>query len=238
MNIAILGYGKMGKIIEKICLQRQHNVIITIDKDNIKDLTPNILSSIDVAIEFTQPESAIENYLLCFRNNIPVVSGTTGWLDNWEQVISECKKYDGSFFYASNFSIGVNVLFSMNKKLANIMQQFDDYKCHIEETHHIHKLDAPSGTAISIANDIIKANKKLVSWKLEKDAQNQDLPIKSIREGEITGKHTIIYESNVDMIKLEHEAKNRQGFALGAVLAAEFIYNKKGIYNMQDMLAL
>lgn len=196
------------------------------------------MSSIDVAIEFTQPESAIENYLLCFRNNIPVVSGTTGWLDNWEQVISECKKYDGSFFYASNFSIGVNVLFSMNKKLANIMQQFDDYKCHIEETHHIHKLDAPSGTAISIANDIIKANKKLVSWKLEKDAQNQDLPIKSIREGEITGKHTIIYESNVDMIKLEHEAKNRQGFALGAVLAAEFIYNKKGIYNMQDMLAL
>ncbi|MEA3447225.1 MAG: 4-hydroxy-tetrahydrodipicolinate reductase [Bacteroidota bacterium] len=237
MKIAIIGYGKMGKIVESMAKNMGHDIHIVIDKNNAEDIKSQQFASADVAIEFTEPDAAVTNFYDSFSQQVPVVSGTTGWMDKYDDVVNACSQADTAFFYASNFSIGVNVLFEMNKKLANIMQQFSQYQPLISETHHIHKKDAPSGTAIHLAEDLISAHSQIKSWKKESSENNNDLPVKSIREGEIFGEHSIVYESDVDILELTHKAKNRKGFALGAVLAAEFIQNKKGIFSMKDMLA-
>lgn len=240
MKIAIIGYGKMGQMVETISLEHGHEIVLIIDKANQHDLNTENLSQVDAAIDFSTPDSAFENIITCIEANTPIVSGTTGWLNKKSEVEAACKLQNASFLYASNFSIGVNLLFAMNQKLANLMNGFDNYHCEIKETHHIQKLDTPSGTAISLANDILKNIQRLDKWKLHENTEikQADLPITAIREGKVTGKHTIIYDSNVDTISLSHEAKNRKGFAFGAVMAAEFIKDKKGIFTMQDMLAI
>jgi 4-hydroxy-tetrahydrodipicolinate reductase len=236
MKLAIIGYGKMGKEIEKIAISRGHNIVVIINKDNFSDLQSDDFKYVDAAIEFTQPESAVKNYYKCFEYKIPVVSGTTGWLDQWDKVCTYCKQQSAAFFYASNFSIGVNILFHMNERLAQIMNNFDNYDVELEEIHHNQKLDAPSGTAITLADDIIQNLDKKDKWKLGESNLQKEINIIAHRIDKIPGEHTIKYESNVDILELKHAAKSRQGFAHGAVLAAEFIHNKKGIFSMKDLL--
>ena len=236
MNIAIIGYGKMGHEIEKICRERGHNIVCTIDANEEAKFDSDEFKSADVAIEFSSPESALNNYKLAFAANVPVVSGTTGWLDKIGVVKEACEKDGQTFFYASNFSLGVNILFAVNKYLANIMNDFPEYDVHVDETHHIHKLDAPSGTALTIAEGILQSLERKKQWKLDKQNSDDDLQINAFREGEVPGIHTIKYESEVDTIELTHDAKSRKGFALGAVVAAEFTANKKGFLGMKDLL--
>ncbi len=226
----------MGKEIETIACKRNHKVKLIVDIKDTNLLTNTNLKNIDVAIEFTTPGSAFDNYLKCFEANVPVVSGTTGWLDKFDKIKNICNNNNNTFFYASNFSLGVNILFEINKKLAGIMNNFSNYETEIEETHHTEKLDAPSGTAITIANDIIAKIDRKEKWVKEKSSKENEIIIKSLRKVNIPGIHTIKYESDVDIIKIEHYAKNRQGFALGAILAAEFIKDKKGFFSMKDML--
>ena len=235
MNILILGYGKMGKEIEKIALERDHKIVDRIDENNLMNLDKNLLNKSDIAIEFTNPKSAFQNYMKCFDANVPVVSGTTGWLNDYDKLSTFCKKNKQTFFYASNFSLGVNILFEINKQLAKIMNRFENYEISIDETHHTEKLDAPSGTAITLANNIISEIERKESWKTKTDKHNQ-ININSFRIENVTGIHTIKYDSFVDSIELKHYAKNRKGFALGAVLAAEFIIGKTGVFGMNDLL--
>ena len=236
MNIAIIGYGKMGREIEKICRARGHNIVCTIDVNEEDKFKSDEFKSADVAIEFTSPDSALNNYKKAFAANVPVVSGTTGWLNNIDEVKDACEKDGQTFFYASNFSLGVNILFAVNKYLANIMNDFDDYEVHVDETHHIHKLDAPRGTALTIADGILESITRKKQWALDKQNNAEDLRINAYREGEIPGIHTITYDSDVDTITLSHNAKSRKGFALGAVVAAEFAAKHKGFLGMQDLL--
>ena len=236
MNIAIIGYGKMGHEIEKICRDRGHNIVCTIDAGEERKFDSEEFKSANVAIEFSSPQSALSNYKRAFASNVPVVSGTTGWLDNIDDVKKACEKEGQTFFYASNFSLGVNILFAVNKYLASIMNDFPEYNVHVDETHHIHKLDAPSGTAITIAEGILEAVERKKEWKLDEQKSDNDLQINAYREGEVPGIHTIKYESEVDTIELTHDAKSRKGFALGAVVAAEFTANKKGFLGMEDLL--
>ena len=236
MNIAIIGYGKMGHEIEKICRERGHNIVCTIDANEEAKFDSDEFKSADVAIEFSSPESALNNYKLAFAANVPVVSGTTGWLDKIDVVKEACEKDGQTFFYASNFSLGVNILFAVNKYLANIMNDFPEYDVHVDETHHIHKLDAPSGTALTIAEGILQSLERKKQWKLDKQNSDDDLQINAFREAEVPGIHTIKYESEVDSITLSHDAKSRKGFALGAVVAAEFAAKKKGFLGMEDLL--
>ncbi len=233
MKIALIGYGKMGKAIEQVAKQRGHEIVAIIDKDENKD----DLTKADVAIEFTTPQSAVDNYLECFENNIPVVSGTTGWLDRYDFVTEVCEQKNQAFLYASNFSIGVNVFFELNRKLADLMGRYPEYKVSMEEIHHTEKLDAPSGTAISLANDIIKRHPKKTAWGLDVEAEDI-LSITAKRINRTPGTHKVIYESEVDSIEIEHQAKSREGFAIGAILAAEFIKDKTGVFSMQDLLHL
>ena len=235
MKLALIGYGKMGRTIEKIALSRGHKIVSIIDVDNQNDFTSEAFKSADVAIEFTMPTVAIQNYRKAFEAHVPVVSGTTGWLEHLPEIKNACEN-GATFFYASNFSLGVNIFFAVNKYLGKIMKGFPSYQVKIEETHHIHKLDAPSGTAITLAEDIIKTIGRKNKWTGNQDAKDDEIEIKSIREGEIPGIHTVIYESDVDTIKITHDAKSRAGFALGAVIAAEFTCGKKGFFTMQDML--
>ena len=235
MNIALIGYGKMGKEIEKIAIDRGHNIELIIDIDNQNDLIKDKLSKVDVAIEFSRPENAVDNYIKCFENKVPVVSGTTGWLDNLSKVKDICNENNTAFFYASNFSLGVNLFFELNKKLSNLMNPFD-YKVKMTEIHHTRKLDAPSGTAITLAEDIIDNIDNLSIWKNTEDVNDGELPIQSIREGDVPGTHEVVYDSEIDTLTIRHEAKNRKGFALGAVLAAEFVKGKTGVYGMNDLL--
>lgn len=235
MKLALIGYGKMGRTIEKIALSRGHKIVSIIDVDNQNDFTSEAFKSADVAIEFTMPTVAIQNYRKAFEAHVPVVSGTTGWLEHLLEIKNACEN-GATFFYASNFSLGVNIFFAVNKYLGKIMKGFPSYQVKIEETHHIHKLDAPSGTAITLAEDIIKTIGRKNKWTGNQDAKDDEIEIKSIREGEIPGIHTVIYESDVDTIKITHDAKSRAGFALGAVIAAEFTCGKKGFLTMQDML--
>lgn len=236
MKIALIGYGKMGKEIEKIALDRGHEIVLKIDISNPEDLTIQNLQKADVAIEFTIPSLAVNNYQLCFEAGIPVVSGTTGWLDRQSEVFEKCKNMNGTFFYASNFSLGVNIFFSLNKKLAALMADFDEYKVEITEIHHIHKLDAPSGTAITLAEGIMDHIPAKTSWVNQQTKNSNELEIISERVDEVPGTHIIKYDSEVDYIEITHCAKNRKGLAFGAVLAAEFSYNKKGILTMNDLL--
>lgn len=236
MKIALIGYGKMGKEIEKIALDRGHDIVLKIDIANPEDLTIRNLQQADVAIEFTIPSSAVANYQLCFEAGIPVVSGTTGWLDRLEEVTKTCQQLNGTFFYASNFSLGVNIFFALNKKLAALMANRPEYKVEMEEIHHTQKLDAPSGTAITLAEGILENIPSLTAWVNNPTGNSQELGIISQRIGEVPGTHIINYDSEVDTIQISHRAKSRKGFAFGAVLAAEFSQGKKGVLNMNDLL--
>jgi len=236
MNIALIGYGKMGKEIEKIAVSRGHQIKLIIDVNNPADLIVENLRKCDVAIEFTIPHSAVTNYNICFEAGIPVVSGTTGWLDKKEEVIKKCNGTNGTFFYASNFSLGVNLFFELNKKLTELMATRNEYNVELTEVHHIHKLDAPSGTAISLAEDIVEILPGKTSWVNDKTPAENELNIKSERRGEVPGIHTIKYESEVDFIEITHSSKSRTGLALGAVLAAEYCMGKKGVLTMKDLL--
>ncbi len=238
MKIALIGYGKMGKEIEKIALSRGHETGLIIDINNPEDLTVENLKNCDVAIEFTIPTSAVKNYNICFEAGIPVVSGTTGWLDKKEEVYKKCTETNGTFFYGSNFSVGVNLFFELNKKLAELMAPRSEYSVEMTEVHHTQKLDAPSGTAISLAEDIIEKLPKTSSWVNDKTPAEGEMNIKSERVGQIPGIHTIKYESDVDYIEITHSAKSRQGFAFGAVLAAEYCLDNKGILTMKDLLKI
>ena len=256
MNIALLGYGKMGKAIEEIALQKNHNIVLRIHDQNLDELTKDNLQKADVAIEFTGPDSAASNILLCFETGIPVVSGTTGWLSQMSMVKQKCKEVNGSFLYASNFSIGVNIFFEVNKKLAALMKQHLNYDVSIEEIHHTEKKDAPSGTAITLAEQIIAESVQKNKWVLRqaqhdelqqahddiknerntKPSNNNDLIIVSKRIDPAAGTHSVKYTSEIDDIEIIHTAHNRKGFAAGALLAAEFIVDKKGIFEMKDVL--
>lgn len=238
MKIALMGYGKMGKEIEKIALTRNHEIILKIDVDNTHETTPENLSKADVAIDFSVPAGAYENIIACFKAGTPIVCGTTGWLDKFDDVLAACENTGNAFFYASNYSVGVNIFFALNKALANLMNKTQDYEVSMEEIHHIHKLDAPSGTAITLAEGLIGAYKAKNSWKLDEPGKNEVLNIRAVREGEVPGTHSITYESDVDRIHIRHEAKSRRGFALGAVLAAEYLPGKKGYHTMEDLLKL
>ncbi|QZT38603.1 4-hydroxy-tetrahydrodipicolinate reductase [Halosquirtibacter xylanolyticus] len=237
MKIALIGYGKMGKTIEKICLDRGHEIALVVDEQNANSITSKDLEGLDVAIEFTNPASAVKNYNLCFDAGVPVVSGTTGWLDQEAAVIEQMKAKDGTFFYASNFSLGVNLFFELNKKLGQMMNRFPDYDVDMVEVHHTQKLDAPSGTAITLAEGIFETVDRKTSWTLDAPKEEQ-LHIEAERRGDVPGIHTVKYESEVDEIVITHSAKSRQGFAFGAVLAAEFAFDKKGALNMRDLLNL
>lgn len=226
----------MGHEIEKIALSRGHEVVCAIDINEEYKFESEAFKSADVAIEFTSPESAFNNYMKAFAARIPVVSGTTGWLERMSEIKKACEEEGQTFFYASNFSLGVNLFFAFNKYIAKMMNNFKDYDVHIEETHHIHKLDAPSGTAITLAEGIIENLEQKKKWVLENAESANDLVIQSFREGEVPGIHTITYNSEVDTISITHDAKSRKGFALGAVLAAEFTKGKKGFLGMEDML--
>ena len=233
MKIALVGYGKMGKIIHQIALKRGHDVVATLDE------TPTLekLNNPDVVIEFSSPESAFGNIKFCLENKIPVVAGTTGWLEKKPEVEKIALENETGFLYGSNFSLGVNLFFALNEKLAEMMAPFqNDYSCQLEEIHHIHKLDAPSGTAISIAEGIFK-HSEFKSWKLD-ETQGTELGITAIREGEVPGTHSVFYRSEVDEIEIKHTAFNRNGFALGAVIAAEWLPGKVGNFGMKQVLGL
>lgn len=227
----------MGREIERIARDRGHSIVAIIDMNEEEKFQSAEFKSADVAIEFTSPASAFNNYMLAFEAGVPVVSGTTGWLDRIDQVKHACEKEGKTFFYASNFSLGVNLFFALNKYLAGLMNRFADYNVRMEETHHIHKLDAPSGTAITLAEGILEKVDRVKEWSLENKGP-ESIHIESLRDGEVPGIHTVVYESPVDSIRLTHDAKSREGFALGAVLAAEFTKGKKGFLGMQDLLNL
>ncbi|MGB2116528.1 MAG: 4-hydroxy-tetrahydrodipicolinate reductase [Flavobacteriaceae bacterium] len=230
MNIALLGYGKMGKVIEQIAINRGHNITLIVDQH-----TQNLeLSNVDVAIDFSMPESAFNNLKTCFENNTSVVCGTTGWLEQYEEAVALCKASKSGFIYASNFSLGVNIFFEVNKVLAKLMKNQSQYNISLEEIHHTQKLDAPSGTAISLAEDVI-SNSNYEQWQLDQ-AGAGIIPITAIREPEVPGTHTVDYTSEVDTISITHQAHNRMGFALGAVIAAEWLHGKQGVYSMKDVL--
>ncbi|REH52388.1 dihydrodipicolinate reductase [Tenacibaculum gallaicum] len=232
MKIALLGYGRMGKEIEKIALQRGHEISIKTSGKEAYDIT-----KADVAIDFSIPSSAYNNISTCINNNVPVISGTTGWLDKYEDVVNLCNEKKGAFIYASNFSLGVNVFFELNKQLAKMMSTLEQYNVSIEEIHHTKKLDAPSGTAITLADGVIEnTNKK--AWELDEKTSEENVSITAIRTPDVPGTHTVTYNSEVDTIDIKHTAHNRQGFALGAVIAAEWLKNKTGVFTMRDVLNL
>ena len=235
MKIALIGYGKMGKIIERIALERGHEVVCRIDIDNQDDFESKEFASADVAIEFTAPSVAIANYRRAWKAGVAVVSGTTGWNTQLPEIKSEIEENNYTLFWASNFSLGVNIFFELNKKLAQMMNKFSAYDVTMSETHHIHKLDAPSGTAVTLAEGILENIERKSEWVLGENKSENQLSIDAIREGEVAGIHTIKYESAADFIEITHHAYNREGFALGAVLAAEFTCGKKGFLGMNDM---
>lgn len=234
MKILLLGYGKMGHEVEQIALQRGHSIVATIDNVNEWAEKNDMLREADVAIEFSTPATALENIKRCFDIHLPVVCGTTAWYQHLEEIKERCVKEQQTLFYAPNFSIGMNITFMLNRYLAKITEKYD-YKLSLTETHHIHKLDRPSGTAVKLAEDIIESNGNYSSWSLD-DCGEEVLHIEAIREGEYFGIHEVKAESECDIIQLRHEAFSRKGFATGAVIAAEFVEGKKGIFTMNDLL--
>jgi len=231
MRIGLLGYGKMGKIIEAIALERGHSVELKVSSNT----TSYSVSNIDIAIDFSTPEVAYANISKALEEGVPIISGTTGWLDEYESVLELCKRYKGAFIYASNFSLGVNIFYQLNKQLAKMMQSQSDYKTDITEIHHTEKKDAPSGTAITLAEQIIE-DTSYEQWALEPSTNPKILPIISKRISEVSGTHTVNYSSEIDSITLTHTAHSRKGFALGAVIAAEWLLGKTGVFTMQDVL--
>ena len=230
MKIALLGYGRMGKKIEEIAISRGHEVIIKKELNEDYDI-----SLADIAIDFSVPSAAFNNISNCFNNNIPVICGTTGWLEKYDDAVHLCKEKNGSFIYASNFSLGVNIFFELNNQLAKMMNALEDYTISMEEIHHIKKLDAPSGTAITLAEGIINNSSKK-EWILGENGSKKEIPISAKRIPEVPGTHTVSYTSEIDSIEIKHTAHSRKGFALGAVIAAEWLVNKKGVFSMKDVL--
>ena len=231
MKIALVGYGKMGKIIDEIATQRNHEIVARLNESP----TSGNLNNADVVIEFSNPEVAFNNIKTCLENNIPVICGTTGWLDQKPEIEKIAAENNTAFLYGSNFSLGVNLFFALNEKLADLMKNFPDYNIQLEEIHHTHKKDAPSGTAISLAEGIIKNDQRFEGWKLE-ETKEKELGIFAIREDEVPGTHSVFYKSSVDEIEIKHTAYSRNGFALGAVIAAEWIQGKTGNFSMKDVL--
>ena len=238
MNIALIGYGKMGKAIEEIALKRGHKIVLKINDENLEDFTKENTGKADVAIEFTSPHSAFDNIKKIIGYGVPVVCGSTGWTERINEINDYCKEQNGSFLYASNFSVGVNIFFELNKKLASLMAPHTEYNISMEEIHHTQKKDAPSGTAITLAEQILEQVQRKTKWVNEESSDTTELPIISKREDPAPGTHSIKYSSSIDDIEIIHTAHNRQGFALGAVLAAEFIKGKKGIFSMKEVLGL
>ncbi len=236
MKIALIGYGRMGREIESAALSRGHIIGLIIDIDNKGDLNATRLAGIDVAIEFSTPDSAFENISKCLELSVPVVSGTTGWLKDYEKAAELCIRNNTSFIHSSNFSIGMNLLFRLNEELARQMSRYKEYSVSIEEIHHIKKLDAPSGTAISLAQAIVAQHNQYRTWCFENDKSEDCIPIQYVREGSVPGTHIVSWDSEIDSITISHEAKNRKGLALGAVVAAEFISSKKGVFSMGDVM--
>ena len=236
MKLAVIGYGKMGHEIEQVALERGHQVIVTIDNETEWAERLGLVESADVAIEFSHPSVALSNIRRTLESEIPLVCGTTGWYAAFESITNLCNQKNGTFFYATNYSIGMNMFMVINSKLAHLMNNHREYDVVMEETHHIYKADAPSGTAITLADDIIANNNSKTSWTIELPAQKQELYIKPIRYRNVPGTHTICWESPIDAIEIKHTAKGRRGLALGAVIAAEWIKDKKGIYTMKDLL--
>ena len=232
MKIALLGYGKMGKTIERLAVERGHEIVLKVDKD----IDNADLSQADVAIDFSVPDAAFKNITACFEKQVPVVSGTTGWLKRYDEAVEICKEQEAAFIYASNYSLGVNLFFELNRNLAKLMQRFSEYNVAIEEVHHTQKLDAPSGTAITLAEQIIENSDK-TGWQLD-SARENEIPVTAKRIENVPGTHTISYNSEVDTIKIEHVAHSRDGFALGAIIAAEWLQHKKGVFSMKDVLGL
>lgn len=232
MKIALLGYGKMGKVIERIALERGHEIILRKTSSDSFDG----LEQADAAIDFSVPDAAVNNISECLNKDIPVISGTTGWLEEYHKMAELCKQKDGAFIYGSNFSLGVNIFFELNSHLAKMIGRLKDYKVSIEEVHHTQKLDAPSGTAITLAKEIIN-HSDYAGWAIG-NPKEDDIFINAIREENVPGTHTVMYDSEVDSIEIKHTAHSREGFALGAVVAAEWLYGKKGIYSMKDVLGL
>ncbi|WP_367757550.1 4-hydroxy-tetrahydrodipicolinate reductase [Flavobacterium sp. WC2430] len=232
MKIALLGYGKMGQVIERIALIRGHEIVLKKDEHN----TYEGLSNADVAIDFSIPTAAVSNISNCFENNVPVISGTTGWLEHYEEMVALCNEKNGAFLSSSNFSLGVNIFFELNEYLAKMMAKLDSYSIEMEEIHHTQKLDAPSGTAISLAKGVIE-NSNYTNWTLETPEANE-IHIEAKRIGTVPGTHTVTYNSVVDSLEIKHTAHSREGFALGAVIAAEWIFGKKGVFSMKDVLDL
>lgn len=232
MRIALFGYGKMGKMIEEIAQNRGHEIVAKVDV-GAEDID---YASMDVAIDFSTPDSAFDNITGCFKHGVPVICGTTGWLAQYNEAVDACNANKSAFIYASNFSLGVNIFFELNAHLAKMMSKLNEYKVSMEEIHHTQKLDAPSGTAITLAEGIIN-NTEYTSWQLEASGE-KIIPITSKREGMVPGTHSICYESSVDSIEIKHTAHNREGFALGAVIAAEWIQGKAGVFSMKDVLNL
>lgn len=235
MKIALIGYGKMGKIIEGIALSRGHEIVSTIDVHNLEDFASDAFKSADVAIEFTAPHVAVGNLYKSFEAGVPVVCGTTGWTEQLPALKNEIEANGWTLFWSSNFSIGVNVFMAVNNYLARIMKDFSNYDVEMTEVHHTQKLDAPSGTAITLAEGILQNLERKNSWVKEVSSDKEQMAIKSIREGQVPGIHTVVYESEEDTITLTHDAKSRHGFALGAVVAAEFTAGKKGLLGMSDL---
>jgi 4-hydroxy-tetrahydrodipicolinate reductase len=238
MKLALIGYGKMGKAIEEVALQRGHEIVLTIDEPNLHDLTKENMSKADVAIEFTGPHSAYDNVRTCLEFNTPVVCGSTGWTDKLDEMKKKCVELNGAFIYSSNFSVGVNIFFEINKRLATLMAPHKEYEVILEETHHTAKKDAPSGTAITLAEQVLEQVHRKKQWVNELSENREDLEIISQRIDPAAGKHSVKYSSAVDDIEIIHTAHTRKGFALGAVMAAEFLKDKKGFFNMKDVLNL
>lgn len=236
MKIALIGYGKMGQAIEEIAVAKGHEIVLKINIDNTEDFTASAIQKADVAIEFTGPDTALGNILKCIDNGVPIVSGSTGWLEQWEQVLEKVKEKDGAFLYSSNYSVGVNLFMEVNKYLARLMKGYPEYEVSMEEVHHTQKKDAPSGTAITLAEQILEVLPGKENWVNEDSENPKELVIHSKRIDPAPGTHTITYHSLIDDIEITHTAHNRKGFAGGALLAAAFLAGKKGVYNMQDVL--
>ncbi len=238
MNIALIGYGKMGRAIEEIALQRGHTIVLRLDLHNADAFTRENLAAADVAIEFTGPDSAFDNITRALELGVPVVAGSTGWLTRWEEIVGTCNSNEGAFLYASNFSIGVNIFFEINKRLAALMAPHPEYDVTMEEIHHTQKKDAPSGTAVSLAEQVLEKVARKSRWVNETGQSTAELVITSKRIDPAPGTHMVRYSSAIDDIEIIHTAHNRTGFATGAVLAAEFLPGKKGVFDMKDVLGL
>ncbi|MBX2845095.1 MAG: 4-hydroxy-tetrahydrodipicolinate reductase [Saprospiraceae bacterium] len=240
MKVALLGYGKMGQAIEQELLDEatSHEIILRIDSDNRSELTLESLSAADVAIEFSTPDSAIENIKMCFEANVPVVSGTTGWLRHLSAIKQLCREKNQTLFYATNYSVGVNIFFEMTRKLAEFMNQQEHYDVSIDEIHHIHKLDKPSGTGITTAEILLDQLDRKGDWKLDEAPSSSDIAIYSHRQEEVPGTHTVTFTHPIDTIRLSHEAHSRAGFVKGAIAAAKWVKDKKGVFGMKDMLGI